>query len=105
MYNQIIFRVNILPNYELGGIIYMSKRGVGFGFIALAVLTFCIRYLSAAIFVSESEIETMSGIQSVVQSSLQYVNTPLTEISIILGLIGLSYLIWSEMEQRLQKKA
>ncbi|VFU18638.1 conserved hypothetical protein [anaerobic digester metagenome] len=39
------------------------------------------------------------------QSSLQYVNTPLTEISIILGLIGLSYLIWSEMEQRLQKKA
>jgi len=82
----------------------MSKRGLGFGFIALAVITFCVRYLSAAIFVSESEIDTLSGIQNVVQASLQYVNTPLTEISISLGVIGLSYLFWSEIEQRLQKK-
>jgi len=83
----------------------MSKRGVGFGFIALAVITFCVRYLSAAIFVSEKEIETLSGMQSLVQDSLSFVDTPLTEISILLGLIGLFYLCWSEIEQRLQKKA
>ncbi|MDD4239640.1 MAG: hypothetical protein PHT62_13990 [Desulfotomaculaceae bacterium] len=83
----------------------MSKRGVGFGFIALAVITFCVRYLSAAIFVSETEIETLSGMQSLVQDSLKFVDTPLTEISLSLGIIGLFYLVWSEIEQRLQKKA
>ena len=83
----------------------MSKRGVGFGFIALAVITFCIRYLSAAIFVSETEIETMGGMQGVVQDSLKFVNTPLTEISFILGVIGLVYLFWSEIEQSRQRKA
>ncbi|MFX4263492.1 hypothetical protein ACOBQJ_15005 [Pelotomaculum propionicicum] len=83
----------------------MSKRGVGFGFIALAVVTFCVRYLSAAIFVSETEIETLSGMQNLVQDSLKFVNTPLTEISLSLGVIGLVYLFWSEVEQRQQKKA
>ena len=84
----------------------MSKRGVGFGFIALAVITFCVRYLSAAIFVSETEIETLSGgMQSLVQDSLQFVDTPLTEISLALGVIGLFYLLWSEIEQGVQKKA
>lgn len=83
----------------------MSKRGVGFGFIALAVLTFCVRYLSAAIFVSEKEIETLSGMQSLVQDSLRFVDTPLTEISLALGVIGLFYLLWSEIEQGVQKKA
>lgn len=83
----------------------MSKRGVGFGFIALAVITFCVRYLSAAIFVSESELENLNGIQNLVQTSLMHVDTPLTEISISLGVIGLFYLFWSEIEQSRQRKA
>lgn len=82
----------------------MSKRGVGFGFIALAVITFCVKYLSAAIFASEREVETLSGMQSLVQDSLKFVDTPLTEISLALGLIGLLYLFWSELEQRLKKE-
>ena len=82
----------------------MSKRGVGFGFIALAVVTFCVRYLSAAILFSETEIETLGGMNDLVQHSLGFVDTPLTEISLSLGVIGLFYLFWSEIEQRLQMK-
>ena len=77
---------------------------MGFGFIALAIITFCVRYLSAAIFVSETEIETLGGMQDLVQHSLGFVDSPLTEISLALGVIGLVYLFWSEIEQRLQVK-
>ncbi|MDD3654547.1 MAG: hypothetical protein PHO01_10240 [Desulfotomaculaceae bacterium] len=82
----------------------MSKRSVGFGFIALAVITFCVKYLSAAIFVSETEMDTLGGMQSILQQSLSTVNSPLNEISLFLVTIGILYLLWSEMENRLQQR-
>lgn len=82
----------------------MSKRSVGFGFIALAVITFCVKYLSAAIFVSETEAETLGGMQSLVQQSLSIVNSPLNEISVFLVVVGILYLFWSEIENRFQER-
>ncbi|MDD4169750.1 MAG: hypothetical protein PHD36_05775 [Desulfotomaculaceae bacterium] len=82
----------------------MSKRSVGFGFIALAVATFCVKYLSAAIFASEAEMETLGGMQSLIQQTLNFINSPLNEIALILGIVGIFYLVWSERENRVPAK-
>ncbi len=72
----------------------MSRRGVGFGFCALAVISLCSWYLSAAIFGSN----VSSWNASLFNAMLQYVGPTLKYLATITLVIGIIYLIWSELE-------
>jgi len=69
------------------------RRTVGLGFVALAVFTYCTRYIAAAIFGSNLQ----SHNAQLFEAMLQYVGTRLVTISQILGLVGIVYIIWAEV--------
>lgn len=74
----------------------MSKRGVGFGFCAVAAFLFATRYLTAAVYGSN-----MQGWSSENYNALlEYVGPLPWLLAGVALVIGVAYLAWAEAEQR-----
>jgi len=70
----------------------VNRRGVGFGFVGLAAITYCTRYISAAIFGSG----VSSWNSDLFNAMLSYIGSPLLTLSKVLAAVGIVYLLWGE---------
>ncbi|EGA90939.1 hypothetical protein GPDM_02315 [Planococcus donghaensis MPA1U2] len=78
----------------------MNKRGTGISFIAIAALLFSTKYIAAAIFGSN----ITSWDEELFKSMLSYIGRPLSTMSFLALLIGISYIGWAEFEEIILKK-
>lgn len=72
----------------------MSKRVTGAIFCLIAGILFSARYITAAIFMSN----TSSWDSGLFKAGLEYQGNALLVFSIISLIVGIIYLIWSEIE-------
>ncbi len=70
----------------------MNKRGTGTILIVVAALLYCTKYLSAAIFASNSS----SWGSDIFQNMLSYTGGDLGLFSLIALVAGIIYLVWEE---------
>lgn len=76
----------------------MSRRSAGVAFCAIAAFLISIRYFTAAIYISSVNLAEQGP--TVFAKWLGYIgSTPLTLAGIAL-LIGIVYLVWSELEKQ-----
>lgn len=81
----------------------MNKRGTGVAFITIAAFLFSAKYISAAIFGSG----VSSWDEEIFNAMLSYVGSPLNTyslISLIIIIIGITYIAWGEYEGFVIKK-
>ncbi|MBD5089675.1 MAG: hypothetical protein HDT30_12860 [Clostridiales bacterium] len=76
----------------------MNKRGTGTIFCLIGSLLFSARYITAAIFMSN----TTSWDATLFEASLEYQGNGLLIFSIISLIIGILYLVWAEIEEKKQ---
>ena len=74
----------------------MNKRGTGTIFCLIGSLLFATRYITAAIFMSN----TASWDATLFEASLKYQGNGLLVFSIISLIIGILYLVWAEIEEK-----
>lgn len=77
----------------------MSKRITGALFCLAASILFSVRYLCAAVHVSEMA----SWNKALFSNSLSYVGTPLLIASILALIAGAAYLVSAELDERKKK--
>jgi len=74
----------------------MNKRAAGTIFCVISSFLFAVRYVAAAIYMSN--LSTWSD--ELFSSGLEYVGTPLLTLSGISLVVGIIYLVWQEIEER-----
>ena len=74
----------------------MNKRGTGAIFCLMGSLLFAARYITAAIFMSN----TSSWDSMLFAAGLEYQGDGLLIFSVISVIIGAVYLVWAEIEER-----
>lgn len=74
----------------------MNKRGTGTIFCLIASLLFSARYITVAIFMSN----TASWDNELFALGLEYQGNALLVFSIISLIIGITYLVWAEIDER-----
>lgn len=74
----------------------MNKRGTGAIFCLMGSLLFAARYITAAIFMSN----TSSWDSMLFAAGLEYQGDGLLIFSVISLVIGAVYLVWAEIEER-----
>jgi len=78
----------------------MNRRGAGVGFIGLAVFLFVSKNLIAAIFGSEMNSYTDVSFKAL----LSIMDSKLDSYAIFFAILGILYIIWSEIEEEVSKK-
>ena len=81
---------------EIEGGKKMNKRGTGAIFCLMGSLLFAARYITAAIFMSN----TSSWDSMLFAAGLEYQGDGLLIFSVISVIIGAVYLVWAEIEER-----
>lgn len=74
----------------------MNKRGTGTIFCLIGSLLFAARYITTAIFMSN----TTTWDATLFEASLEYQGNGLLIFSIISLIIGILYLVWAEIEEK-----
>ena len=74
----------------------MNKRGTGAIFCLIASLLFAVRYITAAIFMSN----VSSWDSMLFAAGLEHQGYGLLIFSVISLIIGVIYLVWAEVEER-----
>lgn len=74
----------------------MNRRVTGAIFCLIAGLLFSARYITAAIFMSNIS----SWDRELFKAGLEYQGEALLVLSIISLIVGITYLIWSEIEEK-----
>lgn len=78
----------------------MSKRAAGIGLIFISAFLYGIRYLSAGLF--GSNVQSWNG--GLFRAMLDSVGSGPTVLSVIALIVGIIYLIWSEVDEKIKKK-
>ena len=78
----------------------MNRRAAGISLFAIAALLYSARYLTAAIF--GSNLQTWDS--ALFRAMLEYTQSGLNTWSIIALLLGVIYLVWSEIETLAAKR-
>jgi hypothetical protein len=74
----------------------MNRRGIGFGFLALAVAIFISRFITAAIYGSGHT----TWNRELFSALLDYVDQGLTVAMVIMIVLGVGYLVLAEINER-----
>jgi hypothetical protein len=77
----------------------MSRRSTGVAFCGIAAFLFSIRYIAAAIYISNANVSEQGS--AIFERWMDYIGPMPWILAGLALLIGIGYLVWAELDKRL----